>query len=210
MITGGKFAPGQRLLERELCETLSVSRTVVREALRQLESEGLVTTQANRGPFVASISPVDIHDLYDVRGALEGTAARLFSQRASDDQIDRISSALDRVCSAYEEESVAHVIAAKSDYYDILYEGCRSEIMRSMLQSILRRIARYRAMGVTNSKRSRKRLQKGRREMKAIQTAFQKRDGEAAEAAAVEHIRHLSEVVMQEVLAQQPKMETQA
>ena len=78
------FAPGDRLIERELCELTGVSRTSVREALRLLESEGLIETIPNRGPIVASLSAEDAQYIYEVREALEGLAGRLFAERASD------------------------------------------------------------------------------------------------------------------------------
>ena len=80
-IIGGQLAPGQRLIERELTEMTGVSRTVVREVLRQLESEGLVAIIPHKGPVVRELSAGEARDLYTIRGALEGIAARLFHQR---------------------------------------------------------------------------------------------------------------------------------
>jgi DNA-binding GntR family transcriptional regulator len=82
-IVGAEFAPGERLTERVLCERFAVSRTVVREALRQLESEGLVTTVPQRGPVVAVLSAADAASLYEVRALLEALAGRAFAERAT-------------------------------------------------------------------------------------------------------------------------------
>jgi GntR family transcriptional regulator, trigonelline degradation regulator len=71
-IINGQFAPGARLVERQMCELLGVSRTLVREALRQLEAEGWVRILPYRGPVVASMTPEEVRDLYEVRSALEG------------------------------------------------------------------------------------------------------------------------------------------
>lgn len=71
-ILAAEFAPGQRLVESRLCERFEVSRTVIREVLRQLESEGLVALVPHRGPVVAELTRADAKALYEVRGALEG------------------------------------------------------------------------------------------------------------------------------------------
>src|SRR5215212_7088024 len=93
-ITAGRFAPGERLTERALCELTGVSRVSVREALRQLESEGLIEIQPNRGPMVSRLSRRDAESLYQMRGALEALAARLFAEAASDQQIGELAAAV--------------------------------------------------------------------------------------------------------------------
>src|ERR1700744_6795818 len=80
-IRTGVLKPGQRLIERELCELTGVGRTSIREALRQLEAEGLVTTIPHRGPSVSTISLDEARQLYAVRALLEGHAGREFARR---------------------------------------------------------------------------------------------------------------------------------
>ena len=75
-----KLAPGQRLIERELVELTGVSRTSIREALRELAAEGLVTTIPNKGTVVATVTAEEARQLYQVRSALEGLAGLLSSR----------------------------------------------------------------------------------------------------------------------------------
>src|ERR1700755_2005074 len=82
-ILNGNLLPGQRLVESALCETYEVSRTVIREALRQLESELLIQVKANLGPVVTVLTESEIKAIYVVRAALEGLAGKLFALHAS-------------------------------------------------------------------------------------------------------------------------------
>jgi DNA-binding GntR family transcriptional regulator len=75
----GRLPPGARMPERDLCEMTGVSRTLVREALRQLESEGLVEVIPHKGPVVTIITPEQAVGIYQVREVLEGLAAELFA-----------------------------------------------------------------------------------------------------------------------------------
>src|SRR5277367_656435 len=75
-IISGRLLPGARLIERELIAMMGVSRTVIREALRQLEAEGLVSNIPNKGPIVRELTIEEAKDLYAIRAVLEGLAAR--------------------------------------------------------------------------------------------------------------------------------------
>src|SRR5690554_2823503 len=90
-----QLRPGQRLVERELVEQLGVSRTTVREALRELTSEGLVTVVPQKGAVVATPTLEDAVDLYEVRAALESLVVTRFVERASDQQVVRLQEAVE-------------------------------------------------------------------------------------------------------------------
>ncbi|HSG66709.1 MAG TPA: GntR family transcriptional regulator, partial [Gammaproteobacteria bacterium] len=122
VISGG-LSPGQRLTERELTETLGVSRTVVREALRQLEAEGLIEVIPNRGPVVRALSAEEAEDIYRIRAVLQGLAARQFVEQADAARVDDLEAALEAVVAAYDAGDAERTVATKTAFYDLLYAG---------------------------------------------------------------------------------------
>ena len=85
-----RLRPGQRLVERELIEQTGVSRATIREALRQLTAEGLVTIIPQRGAVVVELTQKEARDLYELRATLEALVARLFAERATDEQVAQL------------------------------------------------------------------------------------------------------------------------
>jgi len=180
-IIDGRLAPGARLIERELTEMMGVSRTVIREALRQLESEGLVTNVPNKGPVVRELSPAEAKDLYTIRAVLEGLAARLFVQNAGDGELTRLAQVLDLVAGAYERGDAQDVLESKNRFYEVLFEGAGSETLSSMLGTLHARIWRWRALGLSHPRRSRSRSRASVKGLRAMLAAIRRRDADAAE-----------------------------
>ena len=141
-----QLAPGQRLIERELVELTGVSRTSIREALRELAAEGLVTAIPNKGTVVARVSAEEARQLYEVRSALEGLGGRLFVQNATQAHRNALVKALQRI-----ERLVAKgapVINAKDSFYEILFEGGGNEALRSVAAGLRARERAARAVTV--------------------------------------------------------------
>jgi GntR family transcriptional regulator, trigonelline degradation regulator len=180
-IIDGRLAPGSRLIERELTEMMGVSRTVIREALRQLESEGLVTNVPNKGPVVRELSPAEAKDLYTIRAVLEGLAARLFVQNAGDGELTRLAQVLDLVAGAYERGDARDVLESKNRFYEVLFEGAGSETLSSMLGTLHARIWRWRALGLSHPRRSGSRSRASVKGLRAMLAAIRRRDADAAE-----------------------------
>lgn len=180
-VIDGRLAPGARLIERELTEMMGVSRTVVREALRQLESEGLIAIIPNKGPVVRALSPSEAKDLYSIRAVLEGHAARLFVENASDAQLKLLAQALDVVAGAYERGDAQEVLETKNKFYDALFTGAGSETLSSMLNTLHARIWRWRALGLSHPQRSDQSSKQSVKNLRALLSAIRKRDGDAAE-----------------------------
>jgi DNA-binding GntR family transcriptional regulator len=119
-IIAGRLSPGQRLTERELTDGLGVSRTVVREALRQLEAEGLIEVIPNRGPVVRTLTAAEAEDIYRIRAVLQGLAAAEFVDHAGDDDLAALDAALAAVVAAYDAGDAERTVAAKTEFYETL------------------------------------------------------------------------------------------
>lgn len=94
-VAEGRYLPGERLVERELCELMGVSRTCLREALRELENDGIVTSVPNRGVIVSTIGLRDAREIYEMRAMLEGLLAERFARMASSAQLTALEQAVD-------------------------------------------------------------------------------------------------------------------
>src|ERR1700759_3508452 len=90
-----RLLPGQKLIERELCERLEISRPLLREALQQLQAEGLVTTVLHKGPYVTLIGSDEGGEIYQVRTPLESLIGRAFTEKATDGEVAALRAALE-------------------------------------------------------------------------------------------------------------------
>jgi GntR family transcriptional regulator, trigonelline degradation regulator len=180
-ILSGRLNPGERLVERELIAMMGVSRTVIREALRQLESEGLVAIIPNKGPVVRALTTEEAQDLYAIRAVLEGLAARLFTEHADDSHIRELEQALLKVVAAYEADDPEKMLETKNRFYDALFAGARSQTLSSMIAMLHGRIRQWRAIGLSHPLRSKRRQQESLGNLGAMLSAVRARDTGLAE-----------------------------
>ena len=126
-IMSGTLKPGQRLVERELCEMTGVSRPSIREALRLLEADGLVNTVPHRGPMVSTISLEEAKQLYAARAVLEGFAGRECARLRDPVVVRRIGDALTRLKAAFAKSDMMAALEAKTEFYAALIGGCQQQ-----------------------------------------------------------------------------------
>lgn len=190
-ISAGHFRPGQRLVERELCESLGVGRTSVREALRQLEAEGLITSHPHRGPSVSAISLEEAKQLYSVRALLESFSGQEFAANGTDEEIARLEQAAD----AFEAATIKHqtdptgqtrkeLIEVKTTFYRCLMEGSHNVFVEQMLTLLHNRITLLRVTSMTQPGR----LSHSVAEIRDIVAAIKARNGADAAAKCRYHI----------------------
>jgi DNA-binding GntR family transcriptional regulator len=179
-IVSGYFKPDHRLVERDICEQTGVSRSSVREALRYLESEGLVESRGAKGIFVVNLSAAEALEIYELRIAVEAAAAEHFAARATDDEIDRLKQIFARV------KAMAHTDPEEywrqSDlFFDIMMRGARNTIAYDLMLSLRTRIRYLRA---TTTRLATPDYRDGTvRHLAALKDALAARDGDAAAQA---------------------------
>ncbi len=189
-IAEGRFRPGERLIERELCDLLGVSRTSLREALRELESEGIVTSVANRGVVVSTISARGAREIYELRAMLESMLAERFAALASSKQIAELERRVESLAASY--ETGTGLVAAKTAFYDTLVAGAEHDLAASMLRSIQLRASQLRVMTLADPDRSRHSIA----EIRTLLRAIKKRDPAAAAEAARTHVQNAGALAM--------------
>ena len=188
-----KLKPGQRLVERELIEQLGVSRTTIREALRELTSEGLVTVVPQKGAVVATPTLDDAIDLYEVRAALESLVVQRFVERASDAQVERLRAAVERFHDAtIRTADIRQILAAKDLFYVVLIEGAASSALQQLLEGIQARVQVLRATSLSEEGRTFAAV----RELQAVVEAIAARDAPLAAQLTAAHIRAAAETAL--------------
>lgn len=191
-IIEGRFKPGQRMYEQELCDLTGVSRTTIREALRQLESEGLVATLPNKGPIVTQVTLEEAKDIYQIREVLESLAVRLFAENADDDQMASLANAFAKMEKALETNSTRELMRAKNEYQDILFSSCGNLLIQKMTSSLRARVNFIQAKALSIPDRARKCVS----ENKMILAALQNRDPGEAEDTCKQHIRNATQMAL--------------
>lgn len=178
------FKPGDRLVERYLCEQTGVSRTLVREALRGLEAEGLVQIVPHRGPMVATLSPAEVRDTWELRAVLEGYAAASFAENADVRNRRELHRALDELERTYKSEDIKTWLPARTRFYDVLLEGAGNSALSTVLQMIHGRSTLLRALTLHEPGRAAKSIA----ELRAFMKCVDNHDPAGASQALRQHI----------------------
>jgi DNA-binding GntR family transcriptional regulator len=173
------FKPGEQLVERKLADLTGVSRTSIREALSQLEAEGLVTRVSGKGMIVTWLSQDEALSIYEARAILESAIARLFVQRATDEEIEELAGRIAEA-EATNGPDRARLHAEKLDAVsDLIMDGARNEVMRQMASVLRARVTYLRT--VTSRVASIERRRETMELLKGILDAFRTRNSDFAE-----------------------------
>ncbi len=185
------FQPGQRLVERELIELTGVSRTTVREVLRNLESEGLVRLIPQRGAVVDAPTPSEAVELYEVRATLESLAVNRFIDYASDATKSALRDAQQRFAAAAREQpdNIRELLRAKDEFYEVLLQGSGSTAVRDILHRLQARVRFLRARSLSRPGRP----TESAAELENLVEAIEVGDHAAADAVCRRHLSNASE-----------------
>ena len=183
-ILNGVRQPGDALTELGLCSQYQVSRTPVREAMRRLETAGLVTVQPNRSAVVAGVSAQDMLDIYNIRMRIEGLAARWSALYISEEGLRALGKVLDLQEFYTAKKRPEELHRLDTDFHRALYSDCGSPILTDMLTGLHHRLQRFRRSSLSDPERAARSLA----EHRAIFEALAAHVGDAAETLTVQHI----------------------
>lgn len=176
-ILNGELAPGSRLDHEAEAQRLSVSRMPIREALRRLENEGLVEIQSHRAVYVRALSAADLEELYVLRIALEGTAARLGAERLDDARLDRMRNMLPVMAEIVAREDRPAWLAADGQFHETLYAAAGHPRLLAVITGLREEASRYRLVGLAQARE----LRIGLEDHHAIVEACERRDAREVE-----------------------------
>ena len=183
-ILNGHYKHGDELRETAVGKEIGVSRTPVREALRQLELEGLVTIIPNKGAYVNGITAKDIFDIYEIRSYLEGLCAKWACRNITEEQLDDLDEITYLSDFHIRREHWEQIFELDNRFHLLLYKACGSTVLEHILSDYHHYVERVRK----NTLSSQGRAGKAAEEHKAILNAVREKDEALAEKLANEHI----------------------
>jgi DNA-binding GntR family transcriptional regulator len=185
-IVAGTLSPGEKLSEARLAQRFGVSRTPVREALKQLEAERLVSIERRRGTFVKQFTRREVIELYDVRAALEGMAARLCAERRSEECAARVRQAYSRMSDAVDRDDASGFLREDQRLHELIFEGAGNDRLTEHYRLLDQHMQRQLLGRIVTSRAGR--MRRSLHEHVPIIVAVERGDGEAAESAMRAHV----------------------
>jgi DNA-binding GntR family transcriptional regulator len=190
-IVQGRVRPNQRLIETELAEEYAVSRTPIRETLQRLAAEGLIVP-ARRGWVVREHSLDEITEIYEVRAALEGYAARLAAERASKADLDEIAAIIrERSFAPPPRTAREQLVAANDRFHAAIISAARNQRLREQIRQSCEYFFNYQLANLYDPSE----IARSASQHAEIARALKKRDSDLAESAMREHVTEALEVI---------------
>jgi DNA-binding GntR family transcriptional regulator len=191
-IISGTLKAGSRVSEPDLAERYGISRTPIREAFRQLESEGYLTVIPRRGAVVSEFSQKDVEEFYAIKSILEGYAARRACTKLTPKELERLQAINERLSELAEQNDIKSFFKIHGDFHDLFIRAADNEKLRELLTSLVTRFQRLRFMSLSLPGRMRISVQ----EHEKIIDAFNRKDAEAAETLVRKNAEYGGRVLM--------------
>ncbi|MEK3720422.1 GntR family transcriptional regulator [Paenibacillus sp. FSL H8-0034] len=184
-IISEQYKPGHHLKERELAKLYGISTTPLKEALRRLEQEGLVTTSARRGTFVSSDIMNSVEEINWARSALEGVAARLAALKISDDEISQLGAVVEQMKQFTESKDAEKLLILNADFHKMIRTCAKNNYIFQQIEAIHSFDRSFRRKALSHVEE----LERGFQEHVQIYRQICARNADGAEHAMISHIR---------------------
>ena len=191
-ITYGRLSPGERLIEFELAKKFKASRSPIREAIRQLESEGLIRFNQNKGITVSKLSPEEVNEIYNLRWLLESYAARLSAEKATKAHVVYLRDLHKKLKLAAKNSDLPNWIQNNILFHDFLSENSGNKNLHQILVTLKRRVYLYHYVIVSIPGNFKAYIEHHAKIIKACET----NDGEMAERSMKLHIQTVKQVLI--------------
>jgi DNA-binding GntR family transcriptional regulator len=193
-IVNGKLQPGTRIAEPELADKFGISRTPIREAFRQLESEGFISVVPRKGAIVASISPQDISNFYDLKMVLEGYAAHCAAKVLTPADIAKMETVNRQMEAASHKKDLRRILALHNEFHDIFLRACGNEKLHAIVQNMVMQFQRFRLILAMPG-----RIEGSIRQHREIIEAFRKKDPDLAEELVRKNAQYGKNILLREL-----------
>ncbi len=196
-IIKGTLKAGERLAESEVAQRYGISRTPVREAFRQLETEGFLVVAPRRGATVSPITEKDVMEFYAIKGLLEGYAARVATDKLTAREIKKMEDLNNQLAAQWAREDVRASHRTHNEFHEVFLRACDNEKLFKLVKGLVQQFQRFRlSLSVTGK------LHTSIEQHKAIIKAFANRDAELAERLVRENAVNGAETLIHEILDQ--------
>ena len=196
-ILKGTLKPGERVSEPELAERFGISRTPIREAFRQLESEGYLEVIPRKGAVVASLSERDIEEFYAIKIILEGFAAKMAAEKLTDKDIERLETINLRLAQIAKDGDVKSFFRVHNEFHEVFIKAAGNEKLYDMINQLVMRFKRLRLASLSQPGR----MEISVEEHRNMIQAFRDHDGEKADSL-VRHAATIGADVLIQSMAQ--------
>ena len=192
LILKGELKTGDRIVQSEMCSSLGISRTPMREALRILSSEGLIEVIPNKGAYVAQPSTREIREMFEVMSILEGACARVAAERMSETNFKKIESTHDLLELHYEAKDHERYLKVNQTYHILVQDMAGNKVLDEVIKGLRKRLLLYRYRQLYQPDRFSASMQ----EHRDLLEAFGRRDAGAAEGIMKRHLINQCEALV--------------
>ncbi len=192
-ISSGALKPGEKVAEPELAERFGISRTPIREAFRQLESEGYLTVIPRKGAVVVSFSTKEVEEFYAIKSILEGYAANLACRNLTEKEIDKLAAINEKLRQLAEEDDIKHFFKIHNDFHELFRKAADNAKLDELISSLVGKFQRLRYASLSKPGRMRISVQ----EHAKIIEAFRARNADLAEQLVRKNAEYGGRVLME-------------
>ena len=198
-IIKGSFKPGDKVLEARIAEQMGISRTPVREAIRELAAEGFVTLGPNQGVVVRSVSADNIREVLQIHSALEGLAARLSCEVINEEDLKELENYVNKMEKLANKKDLSAYSEVDLKFHELIVNTCRNKRLIQMRKNISDQAQRYRIGSLSIPKR----LKESLKEHQKILEAFKTKDPKKADSTSQKHIQNALKNILVKVIEKQ-------